>query len=161
MVSRRADKAFALVDVIVATIIVGVSLAVIVGLIGRALSSQKRGEELSIAAGLADESLQMVLARGPDDYARRFPVQGPCEPPFQDYGYKLAFTGGGSVGAPYTVTCTISWGGIGRGATAAGGQSIVIQTLMASRNGGPDGLADPERRPDESVDRQAEIGAQE
>lgn len=161
MVSRRADKAFALVDVIVATIIVGVSLAVIVGLIGRALSSQKRGEELSIAAGLADESLQMVLARGPDEYPRRFPLEGACEPPFQDYAYKLAFAGGGSAGAPYTVTCTISWGGIGKGAAARGGQSIVIQTLMASRNGGPEGLADPERRPDASVDRQAEIGAQQ
>lgn len=159
--SHRRNTAFALVDMIVATIIVGVSLSVIVGLIGRALSSQKRGEELSVAAGLADESLQMVLARGPDDYARRFPVEGACEPPFQDYSYRLGFAGGGSVGAPYTVTCTISWGGVGRGVTARGGQSIIIQTLMASRNGGPEGLADPERRPEESVDRQAEIGAQE
>ena len=38
--------------------------------LGRALSSQAVGERLSTAATLADEQLHLVLARGPDDYAR-------------------------------------------------------------------------------------------
>lgn len=149
--NSRRPRAFALVDVIVGAIIVGVSLAVIISLTGRALSSQKRGEELTVAAGLADETLQLVLARGPDDYAKRFPIEGPCEAPYADYRFKLVFAGG-STTVPYHVTATISWG------AAAGGapQSIVVETLMASRDGGLDsagGQPDPIRTPDTPVVR--------
>ena len=147
-------RAFALVDVIVGAMLVGVSLAVIIGLTGRAIASQKRGQELTTAATLADESLQMVLARGPDDYAKRFPLEGPCDPPFNDYRYKLEFSSGTTT-VPYHVTVTISWGaGSGRGA-----QSIKIETLMASRDGGLDdvgGEVDPIRTPDQPVIRTAD-----
>jgi type II secretory pathway pseudopilin PulG len=142
---------FALVDVIVGAILIGVSLAVIIGLTGRALSSQKRGEELTVAATLADEALQLVLARGPDDYAKRFPVEGACEPPFSAYRYQIDISAGTTT-VPYHVTATITWGG-GSGVPP---QSIVIETLMASRDGGLDeigGQSDPLRTPESPVIR--------
>lgn len=144
-------RGFALVDVIVGAIIVGVSLSVIIGLTGRALTSQKKGEELATAANLADEALQLVLARGPDDYGKRFDLQGRCDPPFQDYNYRLTFAEG-NISTPYRVSVTISWGG----AAGAGGSSIIIETLMASRDGGLDDLGgqpDPIRTPEEPIVR--------
>ena len=82
--SNLARRAFALVDVIVATIILGISLSVMMSLAGRAVSAQHRGDELATAAHLADEQLQMVLARGPDDYAKRYGEQGADELTFLD-----------------------------------------------------------------------------
>ena len=139
--------AFILIDVLIATILLGVSLAVIIGLAGRAITSQQRGEQIATAASLADQQLELVLARGPDDYARRFPVEAACDPPFENYRYKLEFSGGGTVGEPFKVTATISW------SLAALPQSITIETLVASRNAGEDGESDPVRRPDQPVVR--------
>lgn len=147
MVTAPRRRAFALVDVIVATIMLGSALAVIVGLTGRALSSQTAGQALSTAAHLADEQLQLVLMRGPDDYGRRFPVQGQCEPPFQDFRYALSFTGGGSISEPYSVTATITWSSTGTP------QSVSVSTLMATRSGNPDGENDPIRTPAATVNR--------
>ncbi len=154
-------RGFALVDVMVGAILVGISLAVIIGLTGRALASQKRGEELVTAANLADAALHLVLARGPDDYAKRFPVEGPCDPPFADYRYRLEFStfgvsgssgSAGSGGSPYRVRVTINWTGSG----GAAPQSVVVETLMATRMGGDDsvgGEPDPKRTPEQAVNR--------
>ncbi|MFN7021026.1 MAG: hypothetical protein ACK4WH_06825 [Phycisphaerales bacterium] len=142
---RLVPGAFALVDVMVAAILIGVSLAVLIGLSGRAIAAQKLGEELQTAAALADEQLQMVLARGPDDYAKRFSLIGVCDPPFQDYRYQLEFQGGTS-NEPYTVTCTISWD------ISLSKQAVTIQTLMASRLGGDEDV-DPIRTPDTAIIR--------
>ena len=87
----RHRPCFALIDCIVATVLLGIALAVMIGLASNALSSQTTGEKLATAATLADEQLQLVLARGPDDYTHRFPVQGQCDAPFNDYSYKLVF----------------------------------------------------------------------
>jgi type II secretory pathway pseudopilin PulG len=145
--ATRRSRSFALIDCIVATVLLGISLAVMIGLASSAVSSQTTGEKLSTAATLADEQLQLVLARGPDDYTQRFPVQGQCDAPFSDYSYKLAITGGGGVGEPYAVTCTISWN--------AGGspKSIAIDTLMAPRTGAEDVEPDPLRAPQTAITR--------
>ncbi|MCC6321651.1 MAG: hypothetical protein IT438_09495 [Phycisphaerales bacterium] len=142
---RSARRAFALVDVMVGAILVGVSLAVLIGLTGRAISAQRRGEELQAAAALADEQLQLVLARGPDDYAKRFKLEGVCDAPFENYHYLLEFAGGTS-NEPYTVTCTIWWD------FSLSKQSIAIQTLMASRLGGDEDI-DPIRAPETAIIR--------
>ncbi len=145
----RTNHSFALVDCIVATIMLGVSLSVIIGLAGRAVSSQAEGDRLTTAAMLADEQLHLVLARGPDDYQQRFGVQGQCDEPFTDYKYVLAFSGGQSVGDPYAVTCTISW--------SAGGKesSVAVDTLIAPRTGSQDTQPDPTRSPKEAITRTA------
>ena len=74
-----------LVDLLVAAVLMGVALAVLVGMAGRALSSQSTGERLATAAMLADEQLNLVLARGPDQYASRYEVEGACEAPFESF----------------------------------------------------------------------------
>lgn len=131
----------ALVDAIVAAVLLGLALAAIVGLTGRAVSSQVRGEELQIAAMLLDEQLNLVLMRGPDDYESRFPVEGSCEPPFAVFQYRLEFSGG-SGGDPYLVRATVTWESGGRG------RSEWIETFVAPR-----AAQEPERRPAESVGR--------
>lgn len=145
--SHRQPSGFMLIDVIVATILLGVSLVVMVSLAGRAIGSQSRGEELATAAALADEQLQMVLARGPDDYAGRFPTSGACDVPFNRFQYKLTFEEGSGVSQPFRVTATISW------TSGVIPQSISIQTLVATRFSGDDGEPDPVRTPDEAVVR--------
>lgn len=147
MVSHAATspRAFALVDCIVATVLLGVSLTVVIGLTGSALSSQSDGERRHAAAMLADEQLQLVLARGPDEYAQRFPIEGACDEPFKDYRYKLSFVSGD----PYQVGVTISWN------MGSGERSIQIDTLIASRAGSQDSQPDPVRTPSQSIDRSA------
>ncbi len=139
--ARRLRSGVALLDAIVAAVILGVALAAIIGLQGRAISAQSVGEQLATAARLADEQLNLVLARGPDDYARRFPMQGPCDEPFESFRYDLTISGG--IGQqPYSVGVVISW------ETASGPRSVEVRTLMAPRPG-----EQPERRPDEAVNR--------
>ncbi len=141
-ITRR--RGVILIDAIIGTILLGISLAAIIGLAGRAISSQITGEQLQTAAMLLDEQLNLVLARGPDDYASRYEAEGVCEEPFQNFRYRLEFAGG-SGGSPYTVTATVSW------TTAGRERSESVQTLMAPRLGDE---PDPDRRPAETVQRE-------
>ncbi|MBX3375911.1 MAG: hypothetical protein KF678_02770 [Phycisphaeraceae bacterium] len=140
MVRRRGVM---LVDAIVAAVLLGVALAVLIGLGGRALTSQSQGEQLQTAAMLLDEQLNLVLARGPDNYAARFPTRGPCEAPFENFEYSLDFSGGQS-GDAYRVVATVTWRASGRTWTES------VETMIAPRLGDE---ADPERRPGEAVNR--------
>lgn len=133
----RRPRAFALVDVIVAAVLLGVSLAVMLGIVGRAVTAQGDAHRLATAAMLADEQLNLVLAFGPDEYLRRFPASGQCEEPFADFAYELALTGG-TDSTPFTASATIRW------LTGARPQSLTIQTLIAPR---PGDEPDPDRRP--------------
>src|SRR5690606_4616821 len=62
-------RGFILVDVIVAGVLLGIGLVTVIGLTGSAIASQRRGEELQVAAMLADEQLNLALAVGPEAYA--------------------------------------------------------------------------------------------
>lgn len=131
MVSLRptSRRAVALVDAIVAVIILGVSLSVILSLTGQAISSQRVGEEIQNAAMLADEQLNLVLTQGPDDYAKSFPIDGVCDAPFDTspaYRFKLQIDGQGDT-APFKVRCTITWDSSGRE------RSVSVDTLIAAR----------------------------
>ena len=142
--SRRYRRGFALIDAIVAAVIMGAALSVIVSLGGAALGSQRLGEQIQTAAMLADEQLNLVLARGADNYTSSFPVSGACDEPFQNYSYKLEFSGG-SESAPYTVKATITWEG------ATGPRDITVETRIAPRpNADTTGL---DRQPLEPVQR--------
>ncbi len=132
-----------LVDVIVATIILGSSVVAILGVVGRAISAQSSGEELRTAAMLLDEQLNTILMLGPDQEASRGTVEGRCEAPFQDYSYSIEFSGGIG-GDPYLVRATVSWMSGGRL------RSESIETFMAPRLGDD---PDPDRRPAEPVGR--------
>jgi len=133
----------ALVDVLVASIILGVSLALLVSLAGRAAASLHRGDRLRTAAMLIDEQLNLVLARGPDDYDRRYPTEGQCDAPFDDFAYAIDLDDSGP-GDPYVVRVTVSWIDAGRE------RSAMVETLMAPRLGED---PDPERQPEETITR--------
>ena len=145
--SRRRVRSFALVDCIVATVLLGVALSVMIGLASNALNSQHTGERMATAAMLADEQLQLILARGPDGYSQQYPVQGACDAPFTDYTYKLAFSGGQSPGDPHQIVCTISWN------TNGSERNISIETLIAQRTGTQDSDPNPVRTPKTGVVR--------
>jgi hypothetical protein len=131
------------VDVIVATVILGVALAALIGILGRCIGVQTDGEHLQTAAMLLDEQLNLVLMRGPDSYASRFDTEGPCDPPFSDFTYRLdiAFQ---STGLPYSVKATVTWTSAGRARQAS------VSTLIASHLGDE---PDPLRTPDTTVER--------
>ena len=95
-----------------------------------------------------------MLARGPDDYSRRYPVEGVCDEPFESYRFRIDFSGGRSVAEPYDVRVTISWGPAG--ATSDGEddpRSLTVRTLMAVRDLGIEAEIDPDRRPLSPVQR--------
>lgn len=139
----RARRGMMLADIVIAVVLLGVALAVMVGMAGRAMIAQRAGEQFQAAAMLIDEQLNLVLARGPDSYASRFAVEGPCETPFEAFRYKLDISGGES-GNAYTVIATVSWVSGGRP------QSASVETRIAPRLGED---PDPDRRPEEVVDR--------
>ena len=118
-------------------------LAVIIGLGGRALAAQRRGEELQIVAMLLDEQLNLVLMRGPDEYAARFDTEGACDAPYGDYSYRIEI-GEGESGNPYHVRATVSWLSAGRL------QVESAETYMSPRLGDD---PDPIRQPKDPVDR--------
>ena len=140
---RRQSRGVVLVDVLVATVLLGISLTVLISMTGRALASQRQGEQLQIAAMLLDQQLNLVLARGPDDYASSFETSGPCEVPFERFQYSLEFSGGES-GDAYRVVATVSWadGGVLRSAS--------VETMIAPRLGDD---PDPDRRPEQPAVR--------
>lgn len=133
-----------LVDILVAAVIMGVALAVLVGMAGRAMSSQLQGEKLEIAAMLADEQLNLVLMRGPDNYGSRFPLEGACDEPFKEFRYRLEFTGQAAGGDPYDVSATILWNESGRE------KSVVVDTSISPRIAAE---PDPDRKPPQKVER--------
>lgn len=145
-IPRTRRRGFALVDVIVGAVILGASLAVIIGLGGQAVTAQLKGQDLATAAMLADEQLNLVLARGPDDYEKRFRADGECDEPFTDFRYRVSITGTGQ-SAPYDVSATITW------TRAWGEQSLTVRTLVASRIAGDEFETDPDRRPETPIQR--------
>lgn len=139
----RRTSGFALVDVIVATVLLGVSLAVLLGLNARSINLARIAHERAQAALLADEQLHLILARGPDDYQRRFPTEGPFDGGFEAYRYRIDIDGG-SLSEPYRVRVVVEWESMGRE------RSVSVETLMAVRNGDD---PDPDRAPEETVGR--------
>jgi hypothetical protein len=132
-----------LVDAIVGAVLLGMTLAALLTIAGRAVRAQGEGQRMATAAALIDEQLNLVLARGPDNYASRFPVDGPCEAPFDDYTYRIEISGGQS-GVAYDVVVTVQWAYAGRLRSAS------VSTKIAPREGDE---PDPERAPAEPVER--------
>jgi hypothetical protein len=133
-----------LVDALVAAVLLGVSLAAVVGMVSSASTAQRRGERMEVAAMLLDEQMNMVVARGADQYAQRFGLEGRCDAPFEDYSYELEFDSR-AAGEAYTVTVTVSWVDAGRRFSES------VQTKVAPRLGDD---PDPDRKPEETVIRQ-------
>mgnify|MGYP003387406230 CR=1 FL=1 len=144
---NRATRArgVALIEALIAAIILGIALTVLLGLAGQAIRTQALGEDVQTATQLADEQLNLVLTRGPDDYGKKFQLTGQCDPPFERFKFELAFSTA-TESVPYTVTCNITW------PVTAGTQKVTLSTAMAVRAGTD---PDPDRTPQTTIDRNA------
>jgi Tfp pilus assembly protein PilV len=143
---RRRPRGFLLAEVLIAGVILGIGLAIVVGLSGRAIGMQTDGRHLRNAAQLADDRLNLVLATGTENFASAFRDRGPFEAPFEQYSYAIEIRAGGP-GEPDEVTCTVFWNAGGRE------RSLTIEALIAPRLGDD---PDPDRAPDSTVNRQGE-----
>lgn len=143
--SLRRQTGFALVEAIVAAVVLGFALAIILGLASQAVSAQSRGEAMETAARLADERLNLVLATGPEGYGSVFDSSGACDAPFADYSYFVEIEPNGP-GEAYNVRATISW------RVGARTQALMLETRIAPRLGDD---PDPDRKPSETVNRNA------
>lgn len=135
-------RGFALVDAIVAGILLAVGLAAIISLGSRALALQQRGEREIVAASLLDELLATVLMEGPADYVQLHPTSGQFDDPFGDFEYEVIIEDG-SAGVPFKVTAVVRH---------ASGDSFLCETLIAPKLGDE---PDPPRAPLEPIDREA------
>lgn len=130
-------------DAIIGAVLLGGTLAAILTIAGRAVRAQGEGQRMATAAALIDEQLNLILARGPDNYGARFELEGPCDPPFAEYSYQIEIDGGQS-GNAYDVLVTVRWFYAGRV------RSAQVATLIAPREGDD---PDPERTPAVPVER--------
>lgn len=135
-------RGFALVDAIIAGILLAVGLAAIVSLGSRALSLQQRGEREIVAASLLDELLSTVLMEGPADYVKLHPTSGRFDEPFAAFEFEVLVEDG-SAGVPFKVTAIVRH---------ESGDSFLCETLIAPKLGDE---PDPPRAPLEPIDREA------
>jgi hypothetical protein len=131
----------ALLEVVIAGVLLGVGLAVVLSLVSRSLASQGEGERQLTASWLVDELLSMVLVEGPALYPRLYDTSGRFAAPFDNFTFDIIIEDQG-IYEPYRVTATVRWPQ-GRGV-----REVSAQTLIADRG------QEPEiREPAEAVDR--------
>jgi hypothetical protein len=135
-------RGFALMDCVVAGILLAVGLAAILSLGSRALSLQQRGEREIVAASLLDELLSDVLTEGPAEYARIHPLSGRFDEPFSEFDFELTIEDG-SEGVPFKVRAEVRH---------ASGNVYACETLVAAKLGEN---PDPQREPSEPIDRES------
>lgn len=147
--TRRARRTalrsgFALIDVVVAGIILGVGMTVLLSTTSRALLAQSDAERRLVATWLADELLSMVIVEGPIIYPQIHDNSGRFEDPFEDYEYDLEIADNG-LGVPYSVIATVRW------ESGRRTRDVRIETLVAVRQGEPE----QPRIPLEPIDRES------
>ena len=140
----RHRSGFALIDVIIGGVLLGIGLAVVITITTRSLHTQTNGEHRLVAAWLADELLNMVLVEGPIEYPQLYDTHGRFDPPFEAFQYDLDIEDNG-LGEPFSVTAGIRW------ESGRGYSRIQVETLIAPRLGDP---IQP-RAPIEPIDRES------
>lgn len=140
---RSARRALALLDVLVAGLILSGALVAILGLASRATNAQIRGQQYQEAAQVLDVLATEVFALGPEEYPNKRPMSGFADPPFEDYRFDIAIDDQ-APGEPYLVRIITTWG------EATAGESLELVTLIAARLGEEPG---PERAPETPIDR--------
>jgi hypothetical protein len=143
MVRRHASRrGWALIDVIVGGVILGIGLAAVVSIAERSLAMQQRSERELVAGQLLDGLLAEVLAVGVVDWSLARPSAGNFEAPFDEWTWELDIDKQG-LGDPYRVLAV---------ARDRRGAEFRVETLMAPR---PEGFEEPDRAPEMPIDRQA------
>ena len=141
----RAHRGFALMDVLVGGVMLGIGLGVVLTLTSRALSAQAQGERQMVAAWLLDELLAMVVVEGPVDYPHLHPTSGRFDPPFDGFQFDVNLEDIG-VGQPFLVTATVRW------ARGREDRQVQAQTYVAVRYVDPENPIE-QRAPLEPIDR--------
>jgi len=142
MVRRGTRRGWALVDVIVGGVILGIGLAAVISIAERSLAMQQRAERELVAAQLLDGLLSEVLATGVADWQLTRAADGTFDAPFQSWTWELDIDKQG-LGDPYRVLAI---------ARDDGGE-YRVETLMAPKP--EDGPPEPARTPETPIDRQA------
>jgi hypothetical protein len=138
---RPGRSGFALLDVILGSLILGIGLTVLLSISSRSLAMQNEGEHQMVASWLADEILSMVQVEGPVEYPRLHDTSGRFDSPFEMYSFDVDIEDQG-IGEPYRVTAVVSW------PHGPEMRFVEIETLLAA----PEAPPDP-RQPLEPVDR--------
>lgn len=139
--SRPHRAGFALLDVIVGGLILGLGLTVVLSITSRSLSTQTRGEKRVIASWLLDELLTMVLADGPVMFPKQHETSGRFDGAFSEFQYDVSIEDQG-VGQPFLVTARVNF------PTGRGMDEVRAQTYIADGGG-----ASVTRKPTEPFDR--------
>ncbi len=135
-------RGFALMEVVVAGMVLAIGLAAVLSLSTRSLAMQQRGERAIAAAALLDELLGMVLTEGPEDFSKLHDLAGRCDAPWADFDYEVRIDAGG-LGDPHDVEAVV------RDPT---GREYRVFTKIAVRSGEE---PNPDRAPEEPIDRRA------
>ncbi|MCH2137716.1 MAG: hypothetical protein MK074_01530 [Phycisphaerales bacterium] len=138
-------RGIALMDVLVAALILAIGMSVTMSLASQSLTGQSTSEKRITAAWLADGLLSMVLAEGPRRYSMRQPAEGMFEAPFEAYDFLVEIRAQGDW-SPYVVTATVGW------QDRTGRKTVHVETLVAPRQGEEDDWTN--WRPDEPLDRE-------
>jgi hypothetical protein len=137
--SRRG---FALLDVVIAGVILAIGLTTLFSLTAKSLDMQRDGEVRVKAAAMLDDLLSLVLLEGPADFQQLHSVAGRGEAPYEEFEYRVRIDDPGE-GEPYRVTATV---------THETGREYTCETLIAAKLGDE---PDPIRNPEEPIDREA------
>jgi hypothetical protein len=140
---RPRRRGLALAEALLGGVLLAAGMTVVMSLSVRAMRAQVSGEKRMVAAWLADDLLNMVVAEGPANYERTFDTRGAFEAPFEDYAFELILEDLGR-GVPWRATAVVSWG-------ERPEQSVIVETLVSVRLGDEE----PPREPFEEVDRDA------
>ena len=138
--SFAARRGFALIDAILGGLLLAFGLAAVVTLSQRSLVMLQRGEREAQASALLDELLGQVVAEGPVEFARRRPVVGTCDAPWNEWTFAIDLSSSGEGEA---------WDVVARVQDSTGVQHRCA-TKVAARNANDL----PERKPTEPIDRQ-------
>ena len=85
-------RGVALVEVILAALLLGIGLSVALSLASTSIAQQSLGEHNLVAAWLADEKMNLVLMEGPEKFLQNNLTNGQFEAPFEEYSFCLLYT---------------------------------------------------------------------
>lgn len=144
----RARRAFALMEVVVAGVILAIGLGAAISLSMQSLTAQQRGEHAVQAAALMDELLGSLLTLGPEEWNKQHPPSGAFTAyddqykNFAGFSYEMQIED-----APQGMPCDVLLI-----MHDPAGNEYRCATRVALRLGEE---PDPERMPSEPVDREA------
>lgn len=128
----KNKNAFAIMEVIIGTILLGIGLGTVTSIATRSLSSQSKAEYQLTASWLADGILSKVLVDGPINFQELQSNEGNFEEPFEKFRYEIDFIETDKY-QPWEVTVRVLWDG-----PRNQSQFVEIETLILERLGEKD-----------------------